>query len=304
MAELKFYTLDVFSKNLFGGNPLAVFLEADRLSQMQMQCIAAEINYSETVFILKPDNIENSAKVKIFTPKNELPFAGHPNVGAGFLLSMDKSLIPGKFTKEKLIFEEKAGLVNVFPQYQRDTVTGSEIEAPNLFSIANEIPVSIVTDCAGFDYSSILVNNSPPVIAGVGLEFAIAEVKNKKVLDTAKCNLPGFEKANKSYNFMDDFFSLMLFAKGEKNNLFARVFAPLSGIVEDAATGSACGALGGLLASLDGMESGKCNYTIHQGEAIGRPSIIKISVTKTKGLSSRPLISGDSVLVSEGIFYI
>ena len=66
MAELKFYTLDVFSKNLFGGNPLAIFVEADKLSQRQMQCIAAEINYSETVFILKPDNLENSAKVKIW----------------------------------------------------------------------------------------------------------------------------------------------------------------------------------------------------------------------------------------------
>ena len=304
MAELKFYTLDVFSKNLFGGNPLAIFVEADKLSQRQMQCIAAEINYSETVFILKPDNLENSAKVKIFTPKNELPFAGHPNVGTGFLLSMDKSLVPGKHTKEKLIFEEKAGLVNVFPQYQRDIVTGSEIEAPNLFSIANEIPVSIVSDCVGLDYKSILVNKSPPVIAGVGLEFAIAEVENKKALDIAKCDLSGFEKANKRYNFKGDFFSLMLFAKGEKNNLFARVFAPLSGIIEDAATGSACGALGGLMASLDSMENGKFNYTIHQGEALGRPSIIKISVTKTKGISSRPLISGDSVLVSEGIFYI
>ena len=304
MAKLKFYTLDVFSKNLFGGNPLAIFLEADKLSQRQMQCIAAEINYSETVFILKPDNIENSAKVKIFTPKNELPFAGHPNVGAGFLLSMDKSLVPGKHTKEKLIFEEKAGLVNVFPQYQRDIVTGSEIEAPNLFSITNEIPVSIVSDCVGLDYKSILVNNTPPVIAGVGLEFAIAEVENKKALDIAKCDLSGFEKANKIYNFKDDFFSLMLFSKGKKNNLFARVFAPLSGIIEDAATGSACGALGGLMASLDSMENGKFNYTIHQGEALGRPSIIKISVAKTKGISSRPLISGDSVLVSEGIFYI
>ncbi len=304
MAKLKFYTLDVFSKNLFGGNPLAVFVEADRLSQRQMQCIAAEINYSETVFILKPDNIENSAKVKIFTPKNELPFAGHPNVGAGFLLSMDTSLIPGKFTQEKLTFEEKAGLVNVFPKFQSDTVTGSEIEAPSLFSITNEIPVSIVSDCVGLDYSSIIVKNSPPVIAGVGLEFAIAEVENRKALDIAKCDLSGFEKANKSYNFKDDFFSLMLFAKGEKNKFFARVFAPLSGIIEDAATGSACGALGGLLASLDSMESGKCNYTIHQGEAIGRPSIIKISVAKTKGILSRTLISGDSVLVSEGTFYI
>ena len=103
--DLKFYTLDVFSDKVFGGNPLAIFPEADLLSDDLMQSIASEINYSETVFIQKPISKKNSAKVKIFTPKNELPFAGHPNVGAGYFLIQYPQFIQGYYSKEKMIFD-------------------------------------------------------------------------------------------------------------------------------------------------------------------------------------------------------
>ena len=129
--DLKFYTLDVFSDKVFGGNPLAIFPEADLLSDDLMQRIASEINYSETVFIQKPISEKNSAKVKIFTPKNELPFAGHPNVGAGYFLIQYPQFIQGYYSKEKMIFEELAGLVYVSPQYAGQNVTGAEIEAPS-----------------------------------------------------------------------------------------------------------------------------------------------------------------------------
>lgn len=302
--DLEFYTVDVFSNKIFGGNPLAIFTNTDDISTDLMQSIASEVNYSETVFIQKPKNKDNTAKVKIFTPKNELPFAGHPNVGAGFLLSCFPNLIPGNYSKNKMVFEEIAGLVNVIPQYNGATVVGSKIEAPNKFHKLETVPTSAIQNCIETNEGSIITSNDPPVVAGVGLDFVIAEVQNKEILNNARCNISAFSEADKNFSYGDDFFSLMIYYRGNQQNIFARVFAPLSGIVEDAATGSACGALGALLASQNNDRNNKYNYKIHQGEMIGRPSLINVSILKEKGQIKRTYISGECVLVSKGNFFI
>ena len=302
--DLEFYTVDVFSNKIFGGNPLAIFTNTDDISSDLMQSIASEVNYSETVFIQKPKNKDNTAKVKIFTPKNELPFAGHPNVGAGFLLSCFPNLIPGKYSKNKMVFEEIAGLVNVIPQYNGATVVGSKIEAPNKFHKLETVPTSAIQNCIETNEGSIITSNDPPVVAGVGLDFVIAEVQNEEILNNARCNISAFSEADKNFSYGEDFFSLMIYYRGNQQNIFARVFAPLSGIVEDAATGSACGALGALLASQNNDRNNKYNYKIHQGEMIGRPSLINVSILKEKGQIKRTYISGECVLVSKGNFFI
>ena len=302
--DLEFYTVDVFSNKIFGGNPLAIFTNIDDISADLMQSIASEVNYSETVFIQKPKNKDNTAKVKIFTPKNELPFAGHPNVGAGFLLSCFPNLIPGKYSRNKMVFEEIAGLVNVIPQYNGATVVGSKIEAPNKFHKLETVPTTAIQNCIETNEGSIITSNDPPVVAGVGLDFVIAEVQNKEILNNARCNISAFSDADKNFSYGDDFFSLMIYYRGNQQNIFARVFAPLSGIVEDAATGSACGALGALLASQSNDRNNKYNYKIYQGEMIGRPSLINVSILKEKGQIKRTYISGECVLVSKGNFFI
>ena len=302
--DLEFYTVDVFSNKIFGGNPLAIFTNTDDISTDLMQSIASEVNYSETVFIQKPKNKDNTAKVKIFTPKNELPFAGHPNVGAGFLLSCFPNLIPGNYSKNKMVFEEIAGLVNVIPQYNGATVVGSKIEAPNKFHKLETVPTSAIQNCIETNEGSIITSNDPPVVAGVGLDFVIAEVQNEEILNNARCNISAFSEADKNFSYGDDFFSLMIYYRGNQQNIFARVFAPLSGIVEDAATGSACGALGALLASQNSDRNNKYNYKIHQGEMIGKPSLINVSILKEKDQIRRTYISGECVLVSKGNFFI
>ena len=302
--DLEFYTVDVFSNKIFGGNPLAIFTNTDDISTDLMQSIASEVNYSETVFIQKPKNKDNTAVVKIFTPKNELPFAGHPNVGAGFLLSCFPNLIPGNYSKNKMVFEEIAGLVNVIPQYNGATVVGSKIEAPNKFHKLETVPTTAIQNCIETNEGSIITSNDQPVVAGVGLDFVIAEVQNKEILNNARCNISAFSEADKNFSYGDDFFSLMIYYRGNQQNIFARVFAPLSGIVEDAATGSACGALGALLASQNNDRNNKYNYKIHQGEMIGRPSLINVSILKEKDQIRRTYISGECVLVSKGNFFI
>ena len=302
--DLKFYTLDVFADKVFGGNPLAIFPEADLLSDDIMQSIASEINYSETVFIQKPISEKNSAKVKIFTPKNELPFAGHPNVGAGYFLIQHPQFIQGYYSKEKMIFEELAGLVYVSPQYAGQNVIGAEIEAPCKFNTSISIPSSVISSCIEIDEKFLVGDVAPPIVAGVGLDFVIAEIESYKILKQARCNISAFEEADRDYSFGDDFFSLMIFTYNEQNNIVARVFAPLSGIVEDAATGSACGALGALLASRNNLQTGKIDFEMHQGESIGRPSYINVSVIKEKGEVIKTSVSGKCVIVCEGTFYI
>mgnify|MGYP000001273394 CR=1 FL=1 len=130
------------------------------------------------------------------------------------------------------------------------------------------IPSPAIQNCIETNEGSIVTSNDPPVVAGVGLDFVIAEVQNKEILNNARCNISAFSEADKNFSYGEDFFSLMIYYRGNQQNIFARVFAPLSGIVEDAATGSACGALGALLASQNSDRNNKYNYKIHQGEMI------------------------------------
>src|SRR5208337_5685009 len=131
MPAYEFVTVDVFTEHRFGGNPLAVFPDARGLSDAQMQALASEFNLSETTFVLPPDNPQHHARVRIFTPKLELPFAGHPNVGTGFVLARREANPP-----EHLVFEELAGLVRVHIQRGPDNaITGARIAAPRALSI-------------------------------------------------------------------------------------------------------------------------------------------------------------------------
>ena len=303
--KIKFFTLNVFTNKIFSGNPLAVFISDSKLSDKVMQNIAAEINYSETTFVFPPENPSNSAKVRIFDPKQELNFAGHPNVGTGYLLFKKNELIPGLKKNNQLIFEEKCGLVKVIPNFNSNGyLNGTSVEVPNKFEKFKYLPVSIISSCLGIEEESIKLDNTHPVIASIGLEFAIAELKNKSVLSRIRYKLDAFENADKLYRENNTPFALMAFSKEEKNSFSTRVFAPLSGVYEDAATGSACGALGCLLANLNTKSAGNYEFVFRQGDYIGRPSKIYISVGKKNNVIERTIIKGNSLLVSEGTFYL
>src|SRR5271154_5598370 len=151
MPSYDFITVNVFTKRRFGGNPLAVLPDAAGLTDAQMQAIAADFNLSETTFVLPPDDPRNHARVRIFTPKTEMPFAGHPNVGTGFVLATMAGDPPEHYT-----FEELAGLVRV--HILRDAagvISGARVAAPRSLSIDIGIPVETVAACAGLAESEI-----------------------------------------------------------------------------------------------------------------------------------------------------
>ena len=303
--RLNFYTLDVFTDQIFGGNPLAVFTEAYKIKSSNLQKIAAEINYSETAFIFPPENPCHAAKVRIFTPQNELPFAGHPNVGAGYLLASQPDLIPGQANWDLLIFEEKAGLVNIRPNRNADGIIETiSITAPQQITKGRTLPPDLIAAAVNLEPSAIEIRRTEPIIAGTGVLFAIAEVKSRDALAACVVNTELFNQLDSNYGYTEDFFSLLVFFEADDGILHARMFAPLGGIPEDPATGSAATALGALLAGLNSASEGQFNFSVHQGDDMGRPSRLHVTVKKSAGKTASPILTGNCVFVINGVFSI
>lgn len=248
MPSYEYVTVNVFTGTRFAGNPLAVFPDARGLSDAQMQALAREFNLSETTFVLPPDNPQHHARVRIFTPRHELPFAGHPNVGTGFVLAGRMEAPP-----EHLVFEEIAGLVRVHVLRDADgAINGARIAAPRALSIDIAIPTELVAACASLSPEDIATNAHTPLVASVGTPFVIAEVASVARLSQANADFAAFRAAAAALPEIAERFALLLYARhdGDATRLRARMFAPLSGIVEDPATGSACAALAALLTSM------------------------------------------------------
>jgi trans-2,3-dihydro-3-hydroxyanthranilate isomerase len=298
MPVYEFVTVDVFTERRFGGNPLAVFPDARGLTAEQMQALAAEFNLSETTFVLPPDNPQNHARVRIFTTRSELPFAGHPNVGTGYVLARRMEKPP-----EHLVFEELAGLVRV--HLLRDangSIGGARISAPRALSIDIGIPEEVVAACAGLQPDDIATNAHTPLVASVGIPFVIAEVASVEALSRAGPDLAAFRSAAEQFPRLASHFALHLYARrdGDATRLRARMFAPLGGTLEDPATGSANAALAALLTSLAPGENADLAYDIEQGVEMGRPSQITATARKTAEGPVLATVAGSCVPVMRG----
>ena len=298
MPTFEYVTVNVFTATRFAGNPLAVFTDARGLSDVQMQALAREFNLSETTFVLPPDNPQHHARVRIFTPMVELPFAGHPNVGTGFVLASRMDNPP-----EHLVFEELAGLVRVHILRGRDNaITGARIAAPRALSIDIAIPTELVAACASLAVEDIATTAHTPLIASVGTPFVIAEVASVAALSRANPDIAAFRKAAEQFGELSTRFSLLIYARrdGDATKLRARMFAPLGGVLEDPATGSANAALAALLTSLAPGENADLHYEIEQGVEMGRPSQIIAGAVKTAEGPILATVAGECVNVMRG----
>ena len=283
MADYPFVTLDVFTDTRFGGNPLAVFTDARGLTDGQMQSLAAEMNLSETTFILPPQDLANTARVRIFNRTAEMPFAGHPSVGTGWVLSqMGKG--------QALRLEVPAGIVEVSIEDG-----GGVIAAPQALSLGVELPVERIAACAGLSPADIVVDAHRPIEATVGVTFVIAQV-TPEALGRAAPDLTAFRQAAIDFPEFGDRLSLHLYAR-DGEGLRARMFAPNSGTVEDPATGSANATLAALLLSLSDAPQGA--WDIIQGVEMGRPSRLRAGARRTAD-GVRATIGGGCVPVLRG----
>ena len=216
MRRYRFVTLDVFTDRRFGGNPLAVFPDARGISDEEMQALAAEFNLSETTFVLPPSDPANSARVRIFNRTAEMPFAGHPNVGTGYVLAEMRG-------GDVLRFEEIAGLVEVRVERAAGVVTGTTIAAPQPLLLGAELPAGAIAVCAGIDPSDVVTGRHAPVVASVGNPFVIAEV-TMGALRRASPDLTAFRSTVGERPALSGRFALYLYARDGKS-VRARMFA-------------------------------------------------------------------------------
>ncbi len=295
----RFITCDVFTDRRFGGNPLAVLPEAAGLPPELMQQVAREFNYSETAFVL-PAEQGHDRRVRIFTPGREVPFAGHPNVGTAFVLASSGEF--GPVDALEVTFEEIAGPVPVSVQRRDGDRIWCELRAPEALSLGPTLPVAAVAEAVGLTPQDIVVDRHTSQVASVGLEFVVAELVDLSALERARPDSAAFERlvqAGAAAGYVHLYVRLDPSGTDEVA-IRARMFAPLDGVAEDPATGSANCALAGLLASLDPDPDGDFAWRIAQGVEMGRPSLLEARARKVDGQVSDVWIGGESVLVSEG----
>lgn len=287
MPEYRYVTLDVFTDQRFGGNPLAVFPEAEGLDTATMQALAAELNYSETTFVLPSEDPANTARVRIFNRTSEMPFAGHPNVGTAFVLADEKFV-----TTPVMRFEELSGVVEVRLDEDRG---GAQIDAPQALSIMETLPVDGIAACLSLAQEQIVTANHPPLLASVGVDFVLTEVGGD-ALSNAAPDLGAYRRLAEQFPRFGGRLSIFFYV-GNGRDVRARMFAPLAGTWEDPATGSANAALAALRLHLSGEN--ELAYNAVQGVEMRRPSHLALRAWRTSD-GVRAGVGGRCVPVFQG----
>lgn len=272
---------DVFTQEKFGGNPLAVVTDASGLAEDQLQTIAREFNFSETTFVLPPEDPAHDAKVRIFTPTRELSFAGHPTVGTAIALS-DLGRVG-----QDMVLELGVGPIPVTLAGGKATFT---TRVP--LDTGPAAPPAALANCLSLSESALRLDRFPPTEAGLGTDFTLVELTDTNALDASAPNIDGFRQAATDPGRL----AILAFVRNGQT-IDARMFAPLGGILEDPATGSAAAALAAYLGKIDGASQA---FEISQGVKMGRPSKIEASVEVENGAPVAVSIAGHAVRVMEG----
>jgi trans-2,3-dihydro-3-hydroxyanthranilate isomerase len=291
----RFVTLDVFTTTRFVGNPLAVVLEAEGLETAAMQTIAREFNHPETVFVLPPADGAHRAKLRIFTPAAELPFAGHPTVGTAVLLGRLDGGRPGTF-----VVEEKIGPVRCVVEEMTADGGRARFDLPKLPVEEGSAPDAATAAAAlGLEPGDIGFEGLAPSVWSAGMAFPCIPVRGLAAIERCRPDPARFDAAfevggrAKAYVFCRETAEL-------GHDFHARMFAPAMGIPEDPATGSAAAAFAGLVAAQGGREDGDHLLRIEQGYEMGRPSLIELTLSIRGGALTAAAIGGGAVVATEG----
>jgi trans-2,3-dihydro-3-hydroxyanthranilate isomerase len=300
--RLAYHLLDVFTDVALAGNPLAVVSDADGLGDEQMQAIAKEFNLSETVFLLAPRNKLHSARLRIFTPTQELPFAGHPTVGAACLIASLRA--PDMLGRQPLhlVLEEEIGPVGCDVSRFRGAVRTSFVapQTPVLGAPLDDL--SGIAGALGLAKDDIGFDDHRPVIASAGVPFAFVPVKGRDALNRLAPK-PGFFPEV----FPMELPAVCVYTRetaDPAHHVQARVFVPGLGVAEDPATGSAACAFAAVAAAFEKPEDGEHTIVIEQGFQMGRPSLIALTMDVSGGQLAQASIGGASVIVGEGFLTI
>jgi trans-2,3-dihydro-3-hydroxyanthranilate isomerase len=290
----EFFIVDVFAEEKYAGNQLGVFRNAEGISDEEMQRIAKEMNYSETTFILTDDERDGGFDVRIFTPEEELPFAGHPTLGTAFVIQQEILKNP----VEKVILNLKVGKIPVSFSYEEDIpcVLWMKQKPPVFGSVIEIEPMaqSLNLDKGAFD------ERFPIQEVSTGIPFLIVPLKSLDYLKRAKVDYAKFMNAVENIEAK----APLVFcpeAREEQNDLSVRVFVDYYGIPEDPATGSANGCLAGYLTKHRYFGGNRIDIRVEQGHQIGRPSLLYLKAEEMEE-DIDVFVGGRAIMVAKGTF--
>jgi len=291
---LRFRTCDVFTQDRYSGNPLAVVFGADDLPDAAMQRIAGEFNLSETIFVQTPDDAANTAKVRIFTPGAELPFAGHPTIGCAILLAEDAN---GSGDFETVVtLEERAGIVPVTVR-RTEGVTTATLTAPIVpFVVEASISAAQAAKALTLDPGDICFGDHRPGVAEAGPRLIFVPVRDLDALGRARADGVGFAALEEACGAAE----VYIYTRASDADYRARMFAPAIGIPEDPATGAATVCLAAQLDACGALGDGTTDLVLHQGVEMGRPSRLALGIDRANGALVAVRVGGGAVRVSEG----
>jgi trans-2,3-dihydro-3-hydroxyanthranilate isomerase len=298
----RFHTLDVFTNAALAGNPLAVVHDSEGLDDAAMQRVAREFNLSETVFVLPPADRKHRARAKIFTPRSELPFAGHPTVGTAVLLAtLDHDGASGDYL---FGLEETIGVVSCAVTLERGQAGFARFGLPRLPAETADAPSrDKVAEALGLAPADIGFENHHPTVFSAGVPYTLVPVRDLRAIGRVAIDSAGFARTFGG-GVLGSAFLYTRQTLGEDAAFHSRMFAPGDGIPEDPATGSAVAALAGALMKFDELAAGEQRLIVEQGFEMGRPSLIELGLT-VEGVSLvSASIGGSAVIVSEGVLRV
>ena len=307
MRKLRYHLVDVFTNRQFGGNPLAVFTNGRGIRSETMQAIAKELNLSETTFVLPPEDASNDYRVRIFTPGQELPMAGHPTVGTTFVLAREHLIeggSDGDTTEIKL--EEGVGTIPVRIEWRAGGAGAGFIEmrqplptfGPRVENLA------AVAEMLAIAESEIAETNLPLEVVSCGVPFFYVPVKSLRAVQAVKFRVDVWERDLKDI-VPPEVFVFTREVEFPGSTVHSRMFAPGVGIYEDPATGGASGPLGCYLVQHGVIAcDGEAEFTSEQGIEMGRPSFIKIKIARAGEEITDVRVGGECRFMGEGYLEI
>lgn len=298
----RYTILDVFTDTPLAGNPLAVVHEAQDLDAARMQAIAKEFNLSETVFLLPPESPRHKARLRIFTPGRELPFAGHPTVGTAVLLGLidDAGDPAAEVPAHAFGLEERVGIVSCVMEKRGANHGHARFRLPRLPEYLGEGPApEAAARALGLDPADIGFDRHLPSRHSAGVPFDLVPLASRDAVERARPG-PDFDKV---FGRDGDAGEVYVYSAGTvdpAHSFHTRMFAPGMGIAEDPATGSAAAAFAGALMEYEPLGEGTHDVVIEQGYAMGRPSLIRLQLMIENGALIGAEIGGDAVIVAQG----
>jgi trans-2,3-dihydro-3-hydroxyanthranilate isomerase len=299
--KLEFHTLDVFTTRKFGGNPLAVVLGADHLSTQQMQTITREFNLSETTFVMRPMDAAHSAKVRIFFPGGEMPFAGHPTLGTAALLAELSHSGDDDF-EASITLELQAGLTPVRISRVKGCLSGTFTAPVVPFHAPVTLPtVEDTAQALNLDLEDIGFDGHRIASLEGGPRFFYVPVKTRDALERSHVLEPHWSRLIKPLNGVDAAYVYTRGGDGAATAFRARMYAPTGGIAEDPATGSATALLAAQLLRAEQLRDGTHHWQLEQGYEMGRPSDLQLEADVSRGQLLAVRVGGAAVRMMSGV---